>query len=224
MPWWASDINKKKKNYKTITIIIIILITGKPKCLQYAPQTRKVMVDGLVSPQIYRADPRTNPFFIPAWGTKWGSSGFSCSQNNHGLSGAYVTCIYCDLSVKINMGKMLHGTRRSWTRCFGFAFACEVNKNSKTLNLSLVADNAITWGGMYKVRISLEYLWVSPNFVVLLCKRISVCLLSYLVIARWKLVTPCIRKPSPWWWFYVQHTDMHSITHGYKVTILLLYM
>ena len=33
-------------------------------------------------------------------------------------SGAYVTCIYCGLSVKISMHKMLHGAQKSWTHWF----------------------------------------------------------------------------------------------------------
>ena len=43
---------------------------------------------------------------------------FSCNQNTSGSSGAYVTCIYCGLSVKINMCKTLHGAQRLWTHLF----------------------------------------------------------------------------------------------------------
>ena len=40
--------------------------------------------------------------FYPGVGLKLGSLGFSCNQNNCGSSGAYVTCIYCSLIIKIN--------------------------------------------------------------------------------------------------------------------------
>ena len=52
-------------------------------------------------------------------GLNWGSLGVSCNQNNHSSSGAYVTCIYCGLNVKINMSKTRHG-------CIYFAFFCFV--------------------------------------------------------------------------------------------------
>ena len=39
--------------------------------------------------QVYRGDPRTFTIFIPAWGSNWGSSGFSRNQNNLGSSGVY---------------------------------------------------------------------------------------------------------------------------------------
>ena len=35
-----------------------------------------------------------------------------------GLRGAYVTCIYCGLRVKINTRKTLHGAQRSWMHFF----------------------------------------------------------------------------------------------------------
>ena len=60
---------------------------------------------------------------------------FSRYQNNRGLPCAYVTCIYCSLSVKINMRKMPHGVQRSWTHCISFV----VGKNPKTPNLSPMA-------------------------------------------------------------------------------------
>ena len=47
--------------------------------------------------------------------TNWGSSGFSQNQNHHDSPGAYVTCMYCCLSVKTNMRKMPHDVQRSWT-------------------------------------------------------------------------------------------------------------
>ena len=53
-------------------------------------------------------------------GLKLGSTSFFWNQNNCGLSGAYVTCIYCSLSVAINNRKMLHSMRR-WD-AFVFAY------------------------------------------------------------------------------------------------------
>ena len=42
-------------------------------------------------PQIYKGDPRTCAIFILAWSSNWGSSSFSCNQNNRGSSGAYMS-------------------------------------------------------------------------------------------------------------------------------------
>ena len=92
-------------------------------------------------PQTYTGDPRTCDIFIPAWGSNWGSLGFSHNQNNRGLSGVYVTCIYCGLSVK-----MLHGAQRLWTHLYCVCFCVHVGKNQKTPNLSPMADDAITRG------------------------------------------------------------------------------
>ena len=61
-----------------------------------------------------------------------GSLGFSRNQNNRGLSGGYVTCIYCGLSVKMNMCKMLHGAQRSWMHLYCIICFCVVAKNPKT--------------------------------------------------------------------------------------------
>ena len=44
-------------------------------------------------------------------GLKLGSSGFSPNQSNRSSSSAYATCIYCGLSVKINMRKMPHSAK-----------------------------------------------------------------------------------------------------------------
>ena len=52
--------------------------------------------------------------FYSGMGLKLGVFLFSNNLNNRGLSGANVTCIYCSLSVKINMRKMLHRAQRSW--------------------------------------------------------------------------------------------------------------
>ena len=79
----------------------------------------------MLPPQIYKGDPRTCAIFILAWGSNWRSLDFSRNQNNHGSSGACVTCIYCGLRVKINMCKTPHGMRRL---CFAFVFACMVRQ------------------------------------------------------------------------------------------------
>ena len=67
---------------------------------------------------------------------------------NHGYSGLYVTCIYCDLSVKIHTCKRCTVREDRGRICFAFVFACVVGKNPKTPNLSPMADNAITRGGI----------------------------------------------------------------------------
>ena len=47
--------------------------------------------------------------FATGMGLHLGYSGFSHDQNNRDSSGAYFTCIYFGLNVKINMRRMLHG-------------------------------------------------------------------------------------------------------------------
>ena len=93
--------------------------------------------------QIYKGDLRTCAIFIPARKSNWGSLVFH-NQNNRGSSGTYVTCIYCGLSVKINMCKTPHSLKI----VDAFVFACVVSKNLKTPNLSLMADDTITRGSM----------------------------------------------------------------------------
>ena len=66
--------------------------------------------------------PETCAIFIPVWGSNWGSSGYFRNQNNLGSSSAYITCIYCGLSVKLNTRKTPHGTRRSWTHLLWVCF------------------------------------------------------------------------------------------------------
>ena len=76
---------------------------------------------------------------------KLGSSHFSRTQNNCCSSSACATCIYCGLSVKINMRKTL---REDCGRiCFAFIFACGRQKPEDP-NLSPMADDAITQGGI----------------------------------------------------------------------------
>ena len=58
-------------------------------------------------------------------------------KNNHGLSGAYVTCIHCNLSVKINTHKTPNNVQRSGTHLYFVCFC-------KDPNLSPMADDAMT--------------------------------------------------------------------------------
>ena len=62
----------------------------KQLCLVYIPVL--LIVSNGVN-KICTGDPRTCTIFIQAWGSNWGSSGFSCNQNNQSyvLLGAYVT-------------------------------------------------------------------------------------------------------------------------------------
>ena len=62
------------------------------------------------------------PFLIPVWGSNWGYSGFTGNQNNRGSSGAYVTCIYCSPSFKINTRQNAHCLLRSWTHLICVCF------------------------------------------------------------------------------------------------------
>ena len=55
-----------------------------------------------------------DPGMVLELGVVW----FSCDQNNCGSSDAYVTCMYCGLSVKTNRRKTPHGTPRLWTHLF----------------------------------------------------------------------------------------------------------
>ena len=101
-----------------------------------------------LNPQIYTGDTRTCAIFILAWGSKWGSSGFSRNQNNRGSSGAYGTCIYCSLIVKISTHKTPHSAQRSWTHLFVFFLRVWSAKTQSTPNLSPMADDAITRGSI----------------------------------------------------------------------------
>ena len=89
--------------------------------------------------QIHTRDPRTCTIFTLAWGSYWGSSR---NQNNCGLSGTYISCIHCGLSVKTNTRKTPHDDRNAFVlHCF---WVCVVGKNPKTPKLSPMADLAIT--------------------------------------------------------------------------------
>ena len=58
-----------------------------------------------------------------------GCSGFSCNLNSRDSLGAYVTCIYCGLSMNINMSKVQTVREDRGHICFAFVFACVVGKN-----------------------------------------------------------------------------------------------
>ena len=95
---------------------------------------------------------------IPAWGWTWGSSGFSRNQNNCGLSGVCVTCMFRSLSVKTNKCKnaaqhakiinafVLHLFLSVWSA-----------KTRRPPKLSPMADDAITRGGVEGL-VSLVYI------------------------------------------------------------------
>ena len=74
-----------------------------------------------------KGDPKTCAIFIPTLSSNCGYSEFSCNQNNCSWPGAYVTCIYCGLSVKKNTRKLPHSTWRSRI-CFAFVFSCGPQK------------------------------------------------------------------------------------------------
>ena len=69
--------------------------------------------------------------FYSSMGLKVGSLGFSRKQNNRGLLGAYVTCIFCGLSVNIYTWK-----NATWQAkivdAFVLHFAYVFGKNPKT--------------------------------------------------------------------------------------------
>ena len=110
--------------------------------------------------QIYVRDLRT--IFIPAWGSNWGSSGFSHNQNTK----------VCQVHMSLHLLRTEHEDK-TCVKClmvhkdggsigFVFVFACMVGKKLKTPKLSPMADNAITqsYMGWYRRSgISGVYLW-----------------------------------------------------------------
>ena len=75
--------------------------------------------------------------FLPAWGSNWGYLGFSHDQSNADSSGAYVTCIYCGLSVQINMREIPHGAQSSWVHFDCVCFCMCGQQKSKYPQLEL---------------------------------------------------------------------------------------
>ena len=84
----------------------------------------------------------------PCMGLNMGVFGFSHNQNNRGSSSACVTCMYCGMNMETNAYKTCAAREDREHICFAFACACVVSKNLKTLELSSIADNAITVGGI----------------------------------------------------------------------------
>ena len=93
---------------------------------------------------------------------KLGFSGFPRKQNNRGPSGAHVTCIYCDLSAKINTRKTPHGVKRSWTHlCCGFFFFCVCGRQKSKDPQFEPHDWRRHYVGRYwRSGISCVYLWL----------------------------------------------------------------
>ena len=107
--------------------------------------------------------------FDSRMGSNWGHSGFSRNQNNRGSSRAYITCIYCGLSVKMNTRKTLHGAWRSWMHLLCVCF-CVCGRQKPEY-----PDDAITLGGIRVLgsplyicgsircpQASSRFSWVSP--------------------------------------------------------------
>ena len=89
-----------------------------------------LIVDLYIHHRYTREIPEPAPFL--SWhGAQIGVFGFFRNQNNLGSSGAYVTCIYWGLSMKINVCKTLHGTRRLWTHLFCVCFLCVWSARNK---------------------------------------------------------------------------------------------
>ena len=87
------------------------------------------------------------PALFLSWhGAQLGSLRVFSVINKRGSTGAYVTRIYCRLSVKINMGKTLHGMRSLWTHLFWVCFCMRGRQKPTIPKLSAMADNAITRG------------------------------------------------------------------------------
>ena len=74
-----------------------------------------------------------------------------------GLSGAYITCIYRGLSVKINMHKTSHSEQRSWKHLYCICFYSVVGKNLVTPSLSHYL------GHYRRSGIPRVYLWLLSN-------------------------------------------------------------
>ena len=70
--------------------------------------------------------PEPAPSWFQHGGSNWGPSR---NQHNRGSSGAYVTSIYCCLSVKINICKRLHGVQRSFTHLYCVCFCLYGRQN-----------------------------------------------------------------------------------------------
>ena len=86
----------------------------------------------------------TCAIFILARDSSWGYSDFSHDQNNSNSSGAYSAVWAC-----INTREMQHDAQRLWMQFVGECFLEHVwLANLNTPNLSPLADDAITRGGI----------------------------------------------------------------------------
>ena len=133
----------------------------------------------LFSPKIYKGDPITCTISIPAWGSNWGSSGFSRNQNNRGSSGGYVTFMYCDLSMKINMCEMLRED------CGRFCFSvCDWQK-LEDLQFEPYGWQRHYTGRYLKSGIYLVYLWFSHTPTSVGCKTLTKS--EYIFDCNWSL-------------------------------------
>ena len=87
---------------------------------------------------------------------------------------------------------MLHGAWRSWTHllCICFCMCCQ--QKPKTPNLSPMADDAITWGGIRGLGSPLyicKWLWSTDDVQIFHCFRILI---------HWKFII-FVRKSGPFW-------------------------
>ena len=147
-------------NYYILLCMIVIVIVI---VIMYFSQKNKV-------------DPRTCATFIPAWGSNWGSLGFpviKITAVHQVFTSPASTAVW---AWTWNTHKTPHGAQRSWTRWF-CVFVSVVGKNPKTLNLSPVADNAITRGGIQDLGSPLYICGIITLFVMMQNKHKSKLLL-----------------------------------------------
>ena len=85
------------------------------------------------------------------------------NQNNRGSSGAYVTCIYCSLSVKINMPKTPHGAQRSWTHLYCVCFCVCGRQKPEDSQCEPRGWQRYYTGRYRRSGISCIYLWCQPR-------------------------------------------------------------
>ena len=158
--------------------------------------------------QIYKGDPRTCAIFIPAWGSNWGSSGFSRNQNTRRSSGAYVTCIYCGLSMMINMHK--NAARRTKI-VDAFCFYVHGRQKPKDPQFEPLGLRHHYTGQYTRSWISLVYLWSWIRYVY-----VSVCLicLSSKWVSQVTGVIPVSRRST------AVHLEGGSIASGLHSLVL----
>ena len=133
--------------------------------------------------------------FLSRHGLKLGSSSFSRYQNNRGSSGVYVRCIFCSLSVKINMREMQKDMRISRTHLF--CVCCR--QNPKTPTLSPMADDIIQGCE------SSSFLLIS-SFLKISCVKISAFLLFSAYFWHFTLI-------SQIFFLFFLHVATHTSNH-----------